>query len=70
MTQIVTPTLPTDPEIHAMAGVLSRRYGARAEEVAQHFMLEHKSVGDETRAALWSDVCDRLEQIASPPTLS
>lgn len=70
MTQIVSPTLPTDTEIHAMAGVLTRRYGARACEVAQHFMQEHEVIGDEARAALWSEVCKQLEHKASPPTLS
>jgi hypothetical protein len=73
MTQIVSPTpstLPTDTEIHAMAGVLMRRYGSRAGEVAQHFKLEHEAIGDETRAALWNDVCDQLEQTVSSPTLS
>lgn len=67
MTQIATSSLPTDTEIYAMAGVLTRRYGTRAGEVALHFMQEHEEVGDKTRAALWGNVC---ELIASPPTLS
>ncbi len=70
MTQIASPTLPTDSEIHAMAEVLTRRYGTRAGQVAQHFEQEHEIVGDETRAALWGEVCTRLERFASPPTLS
>ncbi len=70
MTQITLPTLPTDPEIHAMAGVLTRRYGERACEVAHHFKLEHATMGDDTRAALWSHVCDRLAQSVPSPTLS
>jgi hypothetical protein len=70
MIQIAPTNLPTDTEIHAMAGVLTRRYGTRAGEVAQHFMQEHEIVGDKTRAALWSEVCDQLELMASPPTLS
>ena len=70
MTQFAPSILPTDTEIHAMAGVLTRRYGARAGEVAQHFMQEHETIGDEIRAALWSEVCTRLEVMICPPTLS
>ncbi len=69
MTHIALPALPTDTEIHAMAGVLTRRYGARAGELARHFVLEHETIGDEIRAALWSEVCTALEIPASPPTL-
>ena len=70
MTQIASNTLPTDSEIQAMTGVLTRRYGTRAGEVARHFMQEHELIGDSTRAALWGEVCTRLELMASPPTLS
>lgn len=70
MTQISTPPLPTETELHAMAGVLTRRYGARAGEVARHFMREHEIIGDETRMDLWSKVCKRLERMAFTPTLS
>lgn len=61
MTQITPSTLPTDTEIFAMAGVLTRRYGERAHEVAAHFKFEHETVGDDVRARLWARVCDRLE---------
>jgi len=70
MTHIASPALPTDTEIHAMAGVLTRRYGARAGEVARHFVLEHETIGDEIRAALWGEVCNALGITTAPPTLS
>ena len=70
MTQFVSFELPTQTEIQAMAGVLARRYGARAGEVARHFVSEHEIIGDITRASIWGEVCAHLEQMAAPQTLS
>jgi hypothetical protein len=70
MTQITATELPTQTEIQAMAGVLERRYGARASEVARHFVVEHETIGDSSRASIWSGVCALLEQMATPRTLS
>jgi hypothetical protein len=65
-----SPALPTQSEISAMATVLARRYGPRAGDVAQHFILEHEAVGDHVRAALWGEVCAHLGRKAKTPTLS
>ncbi len=70
MTQLAPSELPTRSEIQAMAGVLARRYGARASEVARHFAGEHETIGDNARASIWGEVCAELEQIAAPRTLS
>lgn len=70
MTQIALSAPPTSNEIQAMAGVLARRYGPRAEEVARNFVAEHEVIGDHARAAVWDEVCAHLEQTAVPPTLS
>jgi len=53
-----------------MARVLASRYGASASEIAESFVFEHETIGDYARAALWGEVCARLEYISSPPTLS
>jgi len=50
----------TADEIAAMAAVLTRRYGARADEVAQHFTHEHEAVGDHIRAKVWQEVQAKL----------
>ena len=70
MTQIDPSAPPTQSEIHAMARVLASRYGASAGEIAESFVFEHETVGDHARAALWGEVCARLEHIPAPPTLS
>ena len=70
MTQLSSTALPTRTEIQAMAGVLTRRYGARAGEIARHFAGEHEMIGDHARASIWDDVCAELEQMAAPQTLS
>ena len=70
MTQIVPSELPSESEIQAMAGVLNRRYGARASEVARYFAGEHEMFGDHARASVWVEVCAQLEQMAAPQTLS
>lgn len=70
MIQLAPSAPPTSSEIQAMAGVLARRYGPRAGEIARNFLLEHLEIGDHARAAVWEDVCVHLEQNASPPTLS
>ena len=62
MTHTAPSAAPTPSEIHAMARVLARRYGARAGEIAENFMAEHEIIGDSARAALWGKVCARLEQ--------
>jgi len=58
-------TLPSDEqittdEIAAMAAVLTRRYGPRAGEIAQHFTHEHEVVGDHVRANVWQEVQAQL----------
>lgn len=70
MTQFAASELPTRSEIQAMAGVLTRRYGARAGEVARHFAGEHETIGDCARASIWDEVCAHLERMAAPQTLS
>lgn len=70
MTQIAPSAAPTSSEIQAMAGVLARRYGSRAREIARNFVLEHEVIGDCARAAVWDEVCAHLERTAAPPTLS
>ena len=70
MTQFASSELPTQTEIQAMAGVLARRYGARAGEVARHFVVEHETIGDRACASIWDKVCAHLEQITAPQTLS
>ncbi len=70
MTHIASSASPTAREIHAMARVLARRYGASAGEIAESFIFEHETVGDHARAALWGEVCARLEHIPAPPTFS
>jgi len=70
MTQFAHAELPERSEIQAMAGVLTRRYGARAGEIAAHFAGEHEIIGDRARASLWGEVCTELEQMAPPQTLS
>ena len=70
MTHIVPSAPPTASEIHAMARVLARNYGASASEIAESFVFEHETIGDHARAALWGEVCAQLEHIPAPPTLS
>jgi len=70
MTQFAPAELPARSEIQAMAGVLTRRYGVRAREIARHFAREHEIIGDSARASLWGEVCAELEQMAAPQTLS
>ncbi len=70
MTRIVPSSPPTQNEIQAMARVLASRYGASAGEIAESFVFEHETVGDNARAALWGEVCARLEHISASPTLS
>lgn len=70
MTHITSSELPTQTEIQAMAGVLERRYGARASEVARYFVVENETICDCTRASIWRGVCAHLEQMAAPRTLS
>ena len=70
MIQFAPAELPERSEIQAMAGVLTRRYGARAGEIAAHFAGEHEIIGDRARASLWGEVCAELEQMAPPQTLS
>lgn len=70
MTQIAPSAPPAANEIQAMAGVLARRYGPRASDVARNFVLEHEVIGDHARAAIWDEVCAHLQQSAPPPTLS
>lgn len=70
MTQFAPTDLPTKNEIQAMAGVLTRRYGVRASEVAGHFAGEHEIIGDNARASIWDAVCAELAQMAAPQTLS
>ena len=70
MIQCATPTVPTQDEICAMAAILMRRYGVNAEEVADHFILEHNAVGDRARAALWEKVRAILARNTLAPTLS
>lgn len=70
MTHIAPSPAPTLSEIQAMAGVLARRYGPRAVDVARNFVAEHEEIGDFARAAVWDEVCSHLDQITAPPTLS
>ena len=56
MTQIDAQAVPNEAEISAMAAVLARRYGAKAGDVARHFILEHEAVADTARASLWAQV--------------
>jgi len=70
MTHFQARNVPTDSEISAMAAVLDRRYGVKADGVAEHFVQEHEAVGDNARAVLWSMVRARLACKAAPATLS
>lgn len=70
MTHIQAQNEPTDSEISAMASVLERRYGVKADGVAEHFVQEHEAVGDDARAQLWTKVRARLACKVSPATLS
>lgn len=61
MTHMTSVNTPTESEIDAMAAVLVRRYGSRANEVARHFVAEHEAVRDQARATLWKNVGARLQ---------
>lgn len=70
MAHIADYPVPTESEIAAMAVVLARRYGAKANDVARHFVLEHEAIGDHTRAEIWGKVRDCLPRNRAKPTLS
>jgi len=70
MTQFASTELPDNAEIQAMAGVLARRYGAHATEIAKLFAGEHDYIGDKARATAWEQVCIHLERMAEPRTFS
>lgn len=61
---------PSEADIRVMAGVLTRRHGAAAAEVAAHFAAEHVALGDRLRAGAWDRVAALLAGGGTERTVS